>query len=1073
MRGLVVVIALLWGCGPLPPPAPPRQTSLGIHLSSYALGNGLRVVLVQDPRAVEVSVTMRYQVGAVDDPAGQAGIAHLVEHLMYQQVLGTQSLFAHLEDITTDFNGFTSQDATVYTARAAPVHLDQLLSIEAVRLGFRCTTITDETFEREREVVLNELRQRDEATQIYDALGRGLYPEGHPYRRPAGAEASVAAISRTQACAFADAHYAPRNAVLVVSGDLAPDRLQGALRKFLARVPARAAVPALPVAQVSSTGRRTEIKAAVDDAVLVVAWPLTTDPRRRAQVRAVLAATARAVDEAVRGRVVTLELGDERAPMVALAVLPADDETIAQVTAGVKHGIEAAARGFLAQGLPGELMFDRTQQAAIYAQYAGLEDESARDARLAGYVLGGRDPSEALGAEFVGIRELTAGEAASIAATELGFARATLIELAPDGTRRGHAAALGAPIHDIGQRRDPPDPARAHQPAEPRALPTFAGMQTRRLPNGLSVVLLPLTSVPTVDARLVFGAGTADEPPDRRGAALVAAYALTWDLHYLNDLLLFAAAGGSVVVDLDTDHTSFVARGLDMHLDLLLAGLRRWIREGRYGSGAAGVANALRDDAKRTDDDGAATDAWRVAQYGPGHPYVAAGLSRHASMALDVDDGARFRAAHFTPDNATLLISGHFDAALADRWIDFLFADWTGTAEEPVAARAAPHATSLARDAATAQIRLALAIPAVAGTRAQRLVAAGMLAALAGDVRHELGASYGLQAGLVERRLATTYELAGSVEAGRANEAVLLIRDRLAQLRADPAAAARAFVTARERVLTQLLAATGSAATLAERVQRDVELGRTPLSDLEAANAVRTLAVDGMGATLADLDLARATVLMQGPPAEVDAAFGALGRVATHLRTVDSERPRIAPRATAADDDTPTDFEPPLTAQAPRQPWFAMAGAGYALGRVNQHDLAGPGVDAAVGLQLTGASIGLHGAIAHATGSYSAGVQIALLQRPIEATPIELGAFVQTSAADRFWANLEVGLRLDRVSDFAMPVDWRTTLNIGLAGGIDVLAVGREQLGIYARIDSDLLVTGGFAALTFGVALRR
>src|SRR5206468_2255425 len=100
----------------------------------------------------------------------------------------------------------------------------------------------------------------------------------------------------------------------------------------------------------------------------------------------------------------------------------------------------------------------------------------------------------------------------------------------------------------------------------------FAARRTRTLANGMRVVLLPLNTVPTVDVRLVFGSGTADEGEAMRGLALVAAHALTWNLRYLNDLIPFAASGGSNAVDVGYHHTSFEARGLDMHLDLLLAG---------------------------------------------------------------------------------------------------------------------------------------------------------------------------------------------------------------------------------------------------------------------------------------------------------------------------------------------------------------------------------------------------------------------------------------------------------------------------------------------------------------------
>jgi zinc protease len=129
---------------------------MALSISTQTVPNHLRLVLVRDPHATEVQVTMRYGVGAVDDPPEHPGMAHLVEHLMFQQTLGSQSLFAHLEAIATSWNAYTTYDATTYVARAQPAHLERLLSIEAVRLGFRCTSITDSIFSREREVVLQE-----------------------------------------------------------------------------------------------------------------------------------------------------------------------------------------------------------------------------------------------------------------------------------------------------------------------------------------------------------------------------------------------------------------------------------------------------------------------------------------------------------------------------------------------------------------------------------------------------------------------------------------------------------------------------------------------------------------------------------------------------------------------------------------------------------------------------------------------------------------------------------------------------------------------------------------------------
>lgn len=181
---------------------------------------------------------------------------------------------------------------------------------------------------------------------------------------------------------------------------------------------------------------------------------------------------------------------------------------------------------------------------------------------------------------------------------------------------------------------------------------------------------------------------------------------------------------------------------------------------------------------KRMDDEGALTDAWRTARYGAGHPYVHADLPRYASTELRVEDAEQFRADYYTPDNATLVIAGHFDVALANRWIDFLFADWTGHAKPRRAAAATARPASIANLEDLAQMRLTLAMPAHSGERAQRLVAAAMLDAIARDVRHQLGAAYSFDAYLDEARLATSFVLDGWIDPARASEVMSAPRSR-------------------------------------------------------------------------------------------------------------------------------------------------------------------------------------------------------------------------------------------------------------------------------------------------------
>ena len=54
-----------------------------IDYEQYTLGNGLRVIVHNDPTAPIVAVNVWYHVGSKDEPAGKSGFAHLFEHLMF------------------------------------------------------------------------------------------------------------------------------------------------------------------------------------------------------------------------------------------------------------------------------------------------------------------------------------------------------------------------------------------------------------------------------------------------------------------------------------------------------------------------------------------------------------------------------------------------------------------------------------------------------------------------------------------------------------------------------------------------------------------------------------------------------------------------------------------------------------------------------------------------------------------------------------------------------------------------------------------------------------------------------
>jgi zinc protease len=178
-RGWWWVAILCLACGPR---APSRTIRFQSTVHSARLANGLRVLVIEDHDTNLVDLGVRLDVGSIDDPAGKAGLAHLVEHLMFQ-VKGQpdqRPLLAHLTAVAVGYNAYTSFETTHYRTVARADQLEALLRVEGERFAAACSSVGAEAFEREREVVRNELRLR--GSEPMDAV----YPPGHPYARPIG-----------------------------------------------------------------------------------------------------------------------------------------------------------------------------------------------------------------------------------------------------------------------------------------------------------------------------------------------------------------------------------------------------------------------------------------------------------------------------------------------------------------------------------------------------------------------------------------------------------------------------------------------------------------------------------------------------------------------------------------------------------------------------------------------------------------------------------------------------------------------------------------------------------------------
>jgi predicted Zn-dependent peptidase len=192
------------------------------------LSNGLRVVIHVDRRLPLAAVNLWYHVGSKHERLGRTGFAHLFEHMLFQGSahVGTNDHFRHLQSVGGVANGSTWYDRTNYYETVPSEQLDLALWLESDRMGFLLEALDQTKLDNQRDVVLNERRQRVDNRPYgrpYERLFELLVPPEHPYHWPViGWERDIAAAALEDVRDFFRTWYGHGNAVLTLAGDFEP-----------------------------------------------------------------------------------------------------------------------------------------------------------------------------------------------------------------------------------------------------------------------------------------------------------------------------------------------------------------------------------------------------------------------------------------------------------------------------------------------------------------------------------------------------------------------------------------------------------------------------------------------------------------------------------------------------------------------------------------------------------------------------------------------------------------------------------------------------------------------------------
>jgi len=187
------------------------------------LDNGLRIVTTTMPHTRSVSVCFFIGIGSRYESAGDSGICHFIEHLLFKGTTKrptSREISEAIEGVGGSLNGGTDKEVTIYWARVAQPHFTLALDVLAdVLLNSR---FEPEEIEKERQVIIEEMHMTKDSpsSQVHMLIDEILWPN-HPLGWDiAGTNASVAGITRETMLNHLENRYLPSNTVVAIAGNI-------------------------------------------------------------------------------------------------------------------------------------------------------------------------------------------------------------------------------------------------------------------------------------------------------------------------------------------------------------------------------------------------------------------------------------------------------------------------------------------------------------------------------------------------------------------------------------------------------------------------------------------------------------------------------------------------------------------------------------------------------------------------------------------------------------------------------------------------------------------------------------
>jgi len=196
-----------------------------LKYKKFKLDNGLTVINHHDSSSSIAIFNLMYHVGSKHEEPTKTGLAHFLEHMMFEGSKNIPEFDKALAESGGSSNAFTSPDVTNYYVNLPASCIETAFWLDADRMFD--LSLTQERFDIQKKVVIEEFKQRYLSQPYGDIwhLIRDLTYKVHPYKWPTiGIDIQgIEDLTVEDLRAFYKQYYHPKNAHLVIGGGVSDE----------------------------------------------------------------------------------------------------------------------------------------------------------------------------------------------------------------------------------------------------------------------------------------------------------------------------------------------------------------------------------------------------------------------------------------------------------------------------------------------------------------------------------------------------------------------------------------------------------------------------------------------------------------------------------------------------------------------------------------------------------------------------------------------------------------------------------------------------------------------------------